>query len=267
MSKAGFEQGFEAAFDAAFETDAGDRDFATPDPSASWRIVQERLAARRRRTGLRSAMTKLGIVAASLLVGALLFGNTDAAKAIDPVYTKIKTYPSGVIAYFFGRDSDEEAAKAKTPPPPDYLEGLTIDRVDGDFVYAIATQQQASRMLSFTAPAFRYVPDGYALHETQLEFANHKEKADYVYYSFMNDQGNFFSVGLRQLPPNSGIGPSISAEGVNVEQIQLSDSAATLTTTDRSSSIELLNKNGLYILISGLLTRDQVIRIYEEMWD
>ncbi|MFC5404968.1 DUF4367 domain-containing protein [Cohnella soli] len=267
MSKTNFEKAFDGSFDAAFENVAGDNAFAIPDHSASWNNVQKRLTARRNQTRVRSALTKLGIIVISLTAGALIFGNTEAVKAIDPVYTKIKTYPSGVIAYFFGRDSDDKAVKAKTPPPPDYLEGLKIERVDGDYVYANATRQQANQLVSFPAPTFRYVPDGYTWNEAVLIFEHQKEIADASTYTFENEKGQMISVTLRQIQPNSGSNPSISAEGVNVELIKIGDATATLTTSGRSSSIELLNKDGLYIMISGLITRDQAIRLYEGMWD
>ncbi|MCD9020883.1 DUF4367 domain-containing protein [Cohnella silvisoli] len=259
---------FNRLFDAAFEVSAKqihDEDFVDHRPS--WMRVQQKLNSQRTRKGIRSKLSKLAVVAASLLIGAVIFGNTQAARAIEPLYATLKEYPSGFMSFFYGRAKDTDTSNAKTQQPPDFAQGLNIEKVN-DFTYtAIVTEIQASKLLSIRVPVFRFIPTGYSFNQAQVYFYNGKEKSDHIIYQFLNDKQKIMNVSLQKMKPNSGLGTNTVEEGVTVKKIQLSNAPAVLTTaTNGSSSLETI-AGGLHVNMSGIVPSDELIRMYEEMYE
>ncbi|WP_239615960.1 DUF4367 domain-containing protein [Cohnella mopanensis] len=258
----------ERIFDAAFEASANQPQDDSIDPHPSWLKVQRKLAARRTRKNFRSRLSKLSLVAASILIGATLFGDNEAARAIDPVYAKLKQYPSGMLSFFFGRSDDTAATKAKTPPPPEALEGLSVERVsDTTVMVKVYSRDHASKLVSFRAPSFPYIPTGYSFDTAQLYLSEGSEKADHAVYMFHTKEEKLMFVSLQKIEPNTGFGTNVPREGVTVKPIQLSSGPAILsTTTNGSSAIEAI-VGGIYINMSGIVASDELIRMAEEMFD
>lgn len=259
---------FDQLFDAAFEVSSEQLQIQNNvDHRASWQRVQPRLLKLHRRKSIRSKVTKLTVIAASLLLGAAIFGNNPAARAIDPIYATLKEYPSGVMSFFFGRGEDTDASNAKTAPPPAFGEGLDIEKMNESTYVAHVNEAQASSLLSFPAPVFRYIPTHYTFDEAQIYFREDQEKkADVVAYLFVNENEKYMHVSLKKLAANTGIGTSKVSEGVTVKKIQLSDVSAILTTaTNGSSSLETI-RGDIHISMSGIVPSDELIRMYEEMY-
>jgi hypothetical protein len=227
--------------------------------------VQQQLITQRKRKSIQSKLSKLAIIVASLLLGAVIFGNTQAARAIEPIYATLKEYPSGVMGFFFGRAEDNDPSKAKTAPPPGYAESLDIVELNTDLHSAIVTQAQASKLLSFRAPVFQFIPTGYSFYQAQIYFYDHKERADQVIYSFTTDKDKAMSVIMQKTKPNTGLGTNNVAEGVTVKKIQLSDGPAILTSaTNGSHSLETM-VGDIHISMSGIVPANDLIRMFEEM--
>ncbi|TFE29382.1 DUF4367 domain-containing protein [Cohnella luojiensis] len=265
MNNAQFDQLFDAAFEASSEQLQTQ---STVDHRASWQRVQQKLLTLRRRKSMRSKLTKLTAIAASLLLGAAIFGNNPAARAIDPIYATLKEYPSGVLGFFFGRNEDKDASGAKTAPPPAFGEGLDIEKMNESTYVAHVNEAQASNLLSFPAPVFRYIPTHYTFYEAQIYFQyTQEQKADDVAYLFVNENEKYMHVSLKKLASNTGIGTSKVSEGVTVKKIQLSDVTAILTTaTNGSNSLETI-RGDIHINMSGIVPSDELIRMYEEMYE
>ncbi len=257
---------FDRLFDTAFEV-FSEQSSSNPsvDYRPSWLRMQQKLISSRKRKGLRSKLTRLTVIAASLILGAAIFGNTQAVRAIDPLYATIKEYPSGVMGFFFGRAEDTDNPKAKTAPPPEFAEGLDTAELNEGLHMAVVTEAQASKMLSFAAPVFHYIPTGYAFSNAQVYLYGDRKTADHVAYQFINDNEKIMHVTLDTMKTNLGLGVSKNAEGIIVEKIQLSDGPAILTSAESgSTSLETI-KGGTHITMSGIVPADELIRMYEEM--
>jgi hypothetical protein len=263
MNKAQLDLMFDEAFEAAAEQIPSKG--TTPDYRLSWLRVQQRLISQRRGKGIRSKLSKLAVIAASLMLGAVIFGNTQAARAIEPIYATLKEYPSGVMGFFFGRAEDIDSSKAKTAPPPAFAEGLDIIEMNKNLHMAVVTQAQASKLTSFRAPVFKFIPVGYSFYQAQVYFYDRKEKADQVIYSFITDKEKAMSVTMQKTQPNTGLGISTVEEGVTVKKIQLSGGPAILTSaTNGSHSLETMIGQ-IHISMSGIVPANELIRMFEEM--
>jgi len=262
MNNAQFDRLFDAAFEAA---DGPGSDNLTVDHRPSWQQVQKRLNARRRRKRMSSTLSKLAIVAASLVLGALLFGNDRAVKAIEPIYATIKEYPSGLMNLFFGREENDASSQAKTTPPPAHLEGLSYERLNDSTLAATVTEAQAGKLLSFRAPAFGYLPDGFSFENALLYFYDDKDRADYAIFRLVSERGENLTIVMQRVDPNTGLGAKNTPGGVSVQSLQLSEGPAILmTASDESSTLETI-RNDIHFSISGQFARETLVRIYDGM--
>lgn len=259
---------FDRQFDEAFESNTALlTDNVLPDYRPSWQRVQLRMKSKRTGKAYRSTLTKIGVIAASVLLGAAIFGNTQVARAIEPIYATLKEYPSGVMGFFFGRSDDQDTSKAKTTPPPGYLEGLNIETVNENLHTAIVTEEQARSLLSYAAPQFHFTPLGYTLSSVLISFYGDRDKADSAAYSFINDKGRTLTVSTKKLMSNTGLGEPPSPEGITVQKIEVNGIPAILTTgRDGTSALETIY-DGIYVSMGGIVPEEEVIRMYEEMYE
>ncbi|MFC4302299.1 DUF4367 domain-containing protein [Cohnella boryungensis] len=255
---------FDRLFDAAFEASHSAQDSMTVDHRASWDAVRQQLNARHRKSGRRSALSKLAIIAASLVLGAFLFGNERAVKAFQPLYATLKEYPSGIMGFFFGRDESSELPKAKTAPPPAHLEGLSFEQMNDSTLLASVTEAKAAKLLSFQAPVFGYLPAGYSFDHASLYFYDGRDKADQAIYAFKSEDGSFMTILIRKSNTNSHLGFKNTLQGVNVQQIPLGDGFGILTSLDGNNSLEAA-EHDLYITLSGRTSSEDLVRMYENM--
>ncbi len=262
MNKAQLDRLFDAAFDAA---DSPGGDNPTVDHRASWQRVQRRLNARRRRSSMRSALSKLAIVAASLVLGALLFGNNRVVKAIEPIYATIKEYPSGMMNLIFGRPDETDSSKAKTSPPPAHLEGLSFDRLNDSTIAATVTETQAGDLLSFRAPAFGYLPEGFSFDKALLYFYDGKDKADYGIFIFASDQGEKMTVVMQKVDSNTVLGGKNSSGAASVQSLRLGEGPAVLTIEENKNGTLETIRNGIHYSISGQFAGEVLFRVFEDI--
>ena len=259
MNNAQLERLFDAAFDAAHESD---EDHLIVDHQASWKQVQRRLNARRRRKSMRSALSKLAIVAASLTLGALLFGNDRVVKAIQPIYATIKEYPSGLMNLIFGRPDETDSSTAKTAPPPAFLEGLQVQRINESTLAATVTEAQAVNLLSFRPPAFDYIPADLSFNNALLYFKDDRSKSDYAIFRFASDRAEKLTIVMQRVDPNVGLSAKNSLDGVSAQSLQLSGGPAILlTASDKRSTLETI-RNDIHFSISGPFPGETLIRVY-----
>ncbi|XID92790.1 DUF4367 domain-containing protein [Paenibacillaceae bacterium WGS1546] len=258
---------FERIFDAAFDDSAKKTgEIPTLDHRSSWLKVKQRLDARRRKRNLRARLAKLSVVAAAILIGAGLFGNDKAVRAIEPLYATLKEYPSGLMSFFFGRSADVDETKAKTAPPPDFLAGLESERLGDTLVSATVSPEQAERLLSFPMPEFRYLPTGYTLDNLILYFYDDRTQADQAYFSYYSEEETYLTIMMQKMKPNSSLGVPAPSEGVSVEKIQLGDVPAILTTTITGTSTLEIISDGVHFSAVGELPAEELIRVYKERY-
>lgn len=262
MNDAKFDQLFDAAFEKSYQQ-------TTSAPSAdyrpSWERIKQKIESEQRKRRFRSKLTRLAVVAASLLLGALIFGNTQAAKAIQPLYETIREYPSGVISFFFGREEDIDTSRAKTTPPPEGATSGTTSLEEGEIRMTVLTEEESKAQITFPAPTFRYKPDGYALSSIQLYFRGDRPKADEAAYIFANESGKTLTVTIRKLYTSDSLSARKGKDGVTIEKIQLKDGPGILSQSGNGTSVIETIVHGIGIILSGTVDPDELIRVYENL--
>jgi hypothetical protein len=268
MNNEQFDRMFEASFEASSAGILPETSASVPDYGPSWQRVQHRLKAERRRSGIRSRLTKLAIIAASLTLGAAIFGNNHGAKAIAPIYATIKEYPSGVYGFFFNRRDSVDTSKAKTAPPPGYdPNDQSGSYPNPDFHSDKVTLEESREQLSFPVPKFGYIPADYELSDVYLDYYVKDAKADSADYVFANKSGNLLHVTLYKLKENEGIGVPQSKEGVSSRVLTLNGTQAVLiTSTDGTSQIRAVVLNNIFLTIGGRIPEDEVIKAFEKLY-
>ncbi|TVY01160.1 DUF4367 domain-containing protein [Cohnella terricola] len=264
MNNAQFDQLFDAAFEEAETSRQQGRSDYAIDHRPSWLRVRKRLSAQRRSKIIRSRLAKFATIASALILGAVIFGNDRAARAIEPIYASLIEYPSGIVSFFFGRNDDGHAAKAKTEAPPGYLEGLSYERINETTLKATVTEAQARSLLSFRAPAFGFLPDGYSLDKATLYFYDNREKADQVIFAFASDRRSMLMLVMQRMNRDSGFGAKNTRDGVTVKQLVDGSSATLVMEADNSSTIESVS-NDILISINGSMNSDELIDILEKL--
>ncbi|MFC5530602.1 DUF4367 domain-containing protein [Cohnella yongneupensis] len=256
---------FNQRFDAAFEAATGDRAPAYPsaDHRPSWERLQKKLSAQRRAKLTRSRLSKLAVLAAALMLGAFIFGNTMKVRAIEPFYSTLVETSSGMLTYFFGRAEDQDPSKAKTAPPPDFGQsdsyGLPMSRT------VQTNAKEVGKLVAFAPPDFRYVPEGYSLDQVQVSYYGDHERANSATYIYANDTGNTIIFDFFKLFGNTGLAENQGSEGIKVERIALKDGSGILYTASNGSTRLETVVDGVRISLSGILPKEQFLEVYEEM--
>lgn len=251
---------FNRSFDAAFEL--ADRDGGTPVPDyrPSWLRLQATLVKRRRSKVGRARLARLAVVVAALLVGALAMGGPSIVKAIQPMYAKLIETPSGVLSFVFGRDDDGRPTKAKTSPPvEDDLGHIERSRM------VVTDLAGAAEAVSFAPPVFGYIPVGYSLDRVQLYYDGNRERANRAAYLFSDADGRVLAFTFKGLNAKTGASGLPASEGVTVRKVRLKDGTGILASaTNGSTRLETVS-GGVYIALSGMMTEEDAVKIYDEM--
>jgi len=257
---------FDRLFDAAFEAaELPVHDGLKVDHRPSWERLRKKLRVKSRRSRARSGLSRLAILAATLILGAIIFGNDQTAKAIEPLYASLKEYPSGIIGFLFGREDDDKSSKAVTSAPPDYLEGLSYEKIGESTIEAASlSEAQAAKLLSFRAPSLEYLPKGFSFDVASLYFEDGREKADRAIYAFKSTNGDYLTLVAQRGKPNNGLGLKKTGEGIESKMIRVKDVQAILTqsTTFDTASLETII-NDIYYSFSGKFSEEELIRIVE----
>ncbi|WP_342551355.1 hypothetical protein [Paenibacillus sp. FSL R7-0652] len=153
-----FDAAFEQAFDEAFQQ-------AATAPSASrsqsmqqsWHKVQreiEILGAHKRRI---RTLKLSGLVAASVMIGAVLFSLPTGTQAVSPLVQSIKNWGNGmksIIVEEKSVDLSPDPSTAKTPPPPDMesnysfhadAEGIPVFELEKHVFRPVAVTEEIAR--------------------------------------------------------------------------------------------------------------------------
>lgn len=104
---------FDDLFDKAFDEAAKEQSFV-PDSEESWKRVERRLEKKRTR---KARLKLLPYIAASFVLGALIFGTPTATEAFNPFIKAVASITDDVVSIVFGAGGKKDT-KALTPPPP-----------------------------------------------------------------------------------------------------------------------------------------------------
>jgi len=252
-----FDKMFDQAFDAAASTHT-----AIPDPTPSWEKVERLLQRRRRRI---QRLKVVPYVAASFVLGAMIFGSPPVTNAFNPFFQSIKTIQSDVVSLIFGV-KPIETTKPKTSPPQ-----TVAGPAGADLSSEVKTSkkldnwEEAAPLLAFPHVKFDHVPDGFVLTESRLLFKAAQTQSTEAVLLYVDGAGKRFRVMLRLLESNETMTSVAGKDTHTVEEVEVNGSKAFLVATDtRKSSLEYLYRN-LYISISGDLTKDEILEIARKM--
>lgn len=256
MKKDDLEQEFDEAFSKAVKNMPPPH---IPSHKDAWNQVRPKIRRMQRRRAIRKSTARIGIIAASVSIGAFLFGNPTVSTAFTPFYQTVKKFPDQMISFFFG-NKNNPGTEAKTIPPgpaevsptkrDDKVETILIDR------------QNSGQELALAPPRFNYIPEQYLLTETYADVNSDEQEAKQVYFIFTNKQQQVLRVFLSRLEDDTTIG---SGAGKNdlMETVQMDDGTAYFTVTnDGSNKLEALRAN-FYVYMIGNISKEEMVKVAE----
>lgn len=255
MHKEDFDKWFDDAFDQL--RDKSD----IPDYRPSWDKVKKSLKIKEKRRMRNRMFRNVSVIAASMLLGAILFSSTPITTAFNPFYQTIKQLPGDIVTIFFGNE-DNTYDDAKTLPPANEYDNSNLEVDIGPTEIITTSFEQARDKANFTLPAFSYIPHGYQFEKTELFMTPGEDLSKKVRFTFRG-QSNALWVTFIQLENNMTI--TSGSTKANVEEIEFYFGIGYLTLAhDGSSKIEVL-KGDIYISVLGYLEKDELIRFMENM--
>ncbi|WP_169088573.1 DUF4367 domain-containing protein [Paenibacillus sp. PL91] len=250
-------ENFDHLFDIAFE-EASKHHAVIPDPDPSWGKIELQL---RRQVKRRTRYKIIPYIAASFILGAIVFGSPTVTKAFNPFFQTVKTIQSNVVTFIFG-SNDNSSHNAKTAPPGQDERPDGQDIINGGLTEKqYLTWEEASHDLEFSPHVLKFVPPGFTLTDIRLFFLSGKEKAFKVISFFSDSSTKSFIVSIRILSSNETITSGSDVDAGQYETISLFDTDAYLFSThDGRTSLDFI-KGNLYFSISGSLSKEEIIKV------
>jgi hypothetical protein len=259
---------FDHLFDEAFEKSA--KSLPNPDPNSSWEQVMKTIQKRQKR---RSILSILPYLAASFLLGAVIFGSPAVTNAFNPIYEIFKKIQSDVVTLIF-TNGQQEKGKAKTAPPPDsFTSQEPFTSQEGQVLesqtYAethYPTWQEASKHVLFTPYTFSYVPENYEITDVFLLNKSDEQLSSQAVLSFSNEKDNkSFMLRIRSMEKNEQLTSSSDTSAGDLETVEINGTKAYLFIhKDGRTLLEYLMSN-TFISISGNLTKEEIIEFSNHM--
>ncbi|WP_156289532.1 DUF4367 domain-containing protein [Oceanobacillus salinisoli] len=252
---------FDQLFDKAFEKAVTNSDDITSDHQPSWKKVKKRIKTEQKKRAMKRNFRRISVIAASMLLGAIIFGNSNVSNAFNPFYITLKEMPGQIVNIFAG-NNDTNDDEAKTPPPTNGENSQNQGDLNVGETGVSVTLEEAKEQVSFNLPAFDYIPNGYTLKETVVFRLPEEDLAKKVRFTFIDQNKETFWVTLTQLESNTTIGSGANAD---VEEVQLKSGKGYLSLSpDQSSKLEFLQGN-VYVTILGTLSKEDIIRFAENI--
>lgn len=256
---------FDDWFDRAFEESVKNHEFV-PDAGASWERVRKQLEKRAKR---RRQLRTLPYVAASFILGALIFGTPTATDAFKPLFQAYSTVVEGVNKIVFGSQQQSDTVPL-TSPPPDFEGGAaepqkSSDGSSDDSSVQVSESSENSD-LAFKIPSIPYIPEEFTLNYVETtEVTPGEKKHSRIFFGYTRSDGMALSVTVMKLPPGAIHSSGGSSEGVTIKPLTVHGFEAFLYLADDGWSTLEYMQNDLYVKISGPINEETIIRIADEM--
>jgi hypothetical protein len=261
---------FDEKFEIAFKEASKQHEFISPDYSPSWNKIKVKMDRRTRWKKIKASYAKLGIIAAAILLGAFIFGTPTPTKAFSPFFTLIKNLPGNVVSYVFGSHDSENNTKAKTQPPPDVNQGQgPIDQkpeVSSNMsTKEIISMDEAKKRVSFQIPEISYIPDGFTQKNVVIFSNNSTTPVDQISINYINSNGKTYKLVMNKLKQDSMITSGTNKDSGSVEEVTINSGKAYLT-IEKNQKVDFdFMFHQVFIVIVGDLTKDEVIKIANEL--
>jgi hypothetical protein len=260
MNKDELDQLFDEAFQKAAEKMPPTY---KPDHRNAWNQIQKKMKPLQRKKAFQKMIFRFGLIAASVLFGAVLVGNPVVTQAFTPFYQSVKTLPDQMVSFFFG-NKDNPGTGNKTKPPRDVPKS-TIPSSGGDLQTIAIHPEEASQKVVFALPSFSYPPSGYTLTRTEIFLNPGELQSKEIMYTYVNPDKKIFRITLNKLENDSSIGSGASNNGELIETLQLHNGTAYLTMArDGTNKLEFL-WTGVYIHMMGFVSKEELIKVAENM--
>ncbi|WP_170287084.1 hypothetical protein [Paenibacillus faecis] len=270
----GYPVDFETKFDQAFQQAVEALPFYTDaDRRKSWEHIREKLNRDKIRRKRRKQMQLAGIVAASMLIGGVIFSPPLATQAISPIYQELKNWGNGVTQLVFGngRQTDSTGVMASIPAvQPDEGEAQptrkSIHLVASNVSEVVkVSEEEARESLDFPLPNLTYIPERFQLQSIEIIIPaelqgdpNPFGKSAHLRYR--SDQGHFLRISFDLLLQNETMTmTNLYAE--KTEEVELDNgSIAYLSTGHGKAKINLMLGN-VHFMAYGQVSREEILRI------
>ncbi|WP_010271129.1 DUF4367 domain-containing protein [Paenibacillus senegalensis] len=269
MNKEQFDQWFDSAFEESVRESS---QHPIPEADASWQRISQKLKLQRKRRIRRRRWQMAIAIAASLCVGAFIFGSPQLTKAIEPIKAMITQLSDEMVGIFYGeREEKEEAPDA---PPPNAESQDTSWGASQPFAPYVpapdpgtvqtkaATLEEAIQQSRFSVYTPQYVKKGYDLTGVDLT-VNQEGEVVLVNFTYeREDRGDVYLINQSQLQPDSLMNFYKNGEEV-VSDIAIGQTQGKLFEGKRSMLV-LFHQETL-IMIRGALTSEEIQQIAESM--
>jgi len=245
---------FDRLFDLALEDAA--KKMPSPDPDLSWARIEDQFRLTKTRSPNR--WVSYSAMAASFLLGALIFSSPAVSNAFNPLVAAVKDLQSDVVSFVFGHSNvNEKNAKTAAPPEMDggYAEsGVLVQK-------RISSWEEARLHLTFPAPDIRYIPDSYKFDKVVLlSDGNPKATGAILIYTSGNDD---IRITIDSVKSNKLIATGSDKAGSDIEEIEISGYKAFLyTDSSGRKSLEFM-RGDIVISIMGSISTEELVKIAE----
>jgi len=253
---------FDKEFDAAFAEAARDHEWL-PDAEASWKRVEARLNRRRRK---RERLRVLPYIAASFILGALIFGSPAVSGAFQPLFRTLVTFQEGVTHVMFGTEEEPPPVSSSIKPPPasDQPSGTLTPGSDVPSDNAekkFSTWEEAASSVPFPRPFIPRVPAGFKLDQVLVYSQHASENTTTSVLLYSNSEGKVVTVTFRQLREGEMMSSDYRERDGKLEIIRIGSHEAYLfATRDGSSSLEWL-EGRLYVALVGPVSKETIMEM------
>jgi len=245
---------FDRLFDLALEDAA--KKMPAPDPDLSWAKIEDKF----RRTRMRppNRWVSYSAIAASFLLGALIFSTPSVSNAFNPLVAAVKELQSDVVAFVLGhRNVNEKEAKTVAPSEADggQAESNIPDQNN------ISSWEGARLHLAFPTPEIRYIPDGYKFNRVILfSDGGPKATAAVLFYTSGND---YIKIAIESVKSNKLVAAGSDMAGSDIDEIEINGYKALMYMDNNGrKSIEFM-RGDIIISILGSLSVEELVKIAE----
>lgn len=267
MSNEKYDDWFDEAFDEAFDRAASRSSLPTDNESKrqSWQQVKLQIGKSNKRKQRRRRLQLSGVVAASMLIGALIFSQPTVTQAVSPIYQQIMDWGNGITGQIFGKKEPVDPSKALTAPPPDITpmpdssrqvpSAELVETEDVTFADSDESLVESQKRVLFNIPQIGYIPKGFEFYEATGIAENESAPILDLHLHYKNADEKVFYIDLIDMSSERSIGLG----GKVTETLTLKSGAVAYLT---ETNLRFLHDNDkILVNISGLFSREEFIKI------
>lgn len=239
------DEDFDDMFDEMFEAAlAEEMQVEIPDPDASWGRMSARIDRQANRKRFKKKLQLVGMMAAAVLLGALIFGSPKQSEAFLPV-TKILTgVKDDVISLFHGdrKKLEEEPKGMLTAPPPNQGTGpvMGTDYQEKERI-TVKSQEEAQKATKTPLPKIHYVPEGYTFEKADLSLDEAGSARSYIVLYMKNGGNEFINLLVTPAIQDSLSSMSVDRSQATTEEIKINSYDGLYITSARKVSSVIWN--------------------------